>query len=57
VWTSERQRVRLPAPATGMFGGRERFEDNFRAVGNWWLAHRGPNWQSGYAAPSPQALR
>ena len=37
--------VRLRAPATLWTMGNEAFERDYHRIGQWWLAHRGPEWQ------------
>lgn len=45
LWTST-ERVPLRAPMTFIGSlGAERFERDFHAIGQWWLAHRGADWQ------------
>lgn len=45
LWTPN-GRQPLRAPVTQWFGlGKERFERDYHAIGQFWLAHRGPDWQ------------
>lgn len=41
--------TRLRAPVTGFPARDSAFEEKFRAIGEWWLRHRGPDW-----SPLPQ---
>ncbi|WP_377273785.1 hypothetical protein [Peterkaempfera sp. SMS 1(5)a] len=39
------RRTRLRAPSSTPFVGRDSaFEEKFHTIGEWWLAHRGPDW-------------
>lgn len=38
------RRTRLRAPITGPLSWDRRFEEKFHTIGQWWLAHRGPDW-------------
>ena len=48
------RRTRLRAPITGFLTWDRHFEEKFHTIGQWWLAHRGPDWAPLWAPPSPQ---
>lgn len=44
LWTSGSERIPLRAPTTFLGLGGKRFDEEFHAIGRWWLEHRGPGW-------------
>ncbi|WP_351223040.1 hypothetical protein [Streptomyces sp. NPDC002133] len=53
IYEASGRRTRLRAPVTGVLCWDRRFEEKFHAIGQWWLAHRGPDW----SPVSPQLAR
>ncbi|MET7313774.1 hypothetical protein ABZS68_44250 [Streptomyces sp. NPDC005571] len=44
IYEAGGRRTRLRAPITGFLCWDREFEEKFRAIGSWWLDHRGPDW-------------
>ncbi|MEU3920192.1 hypothetical protein [Streptomyces sp. NPDC029004] len=44
IYEAGGHRTRLRAPVTGFLCWDREFEEKFRAIGSWWLDHRGPDW-------------
>jgi hypothetical protein len=44
--------VRCAYPCRSLFA-RRRVEADYHRVGQWWLAHRGPDWRPAVAPPPP----
>jgi hypothetical protein len=46
LWTDEGRRIPLRAPIVDFTSvGARRFDRDFHTIGQWWLQHRGPDWQ------------
>ncbi len=45
VYTDDGRRIVLRAPTASLGMGREQYERDYHRIGQWWLAHRGPDWQ------------
>jgi hypothetical protein len=52
VWTEDGTRIPLRAPSAPFRRRSARFERQFAQLGDWWLDHRGPDWQPHYAMPA-----
>jgi hypothetical protein len=47
--------VRAPYPSPSWFVPRQRFEADYHRIGQWWLAHRGPDWHPLVPVAPPRA--
>jgi hypothetical protein len=47
--------VRVPYPSPSWFVPRQRFEADYHRIGQWWLAHRGPDWHPLVPVAPPRA--
>ena len=46
IWTADGRRIKLRAPVMPLpRTGRAQFEAKYHRIGQWWLTHRGPDWQ------------
>jgi hypothetical protein len=49
LWTEDGKQVKLPAPKMSWPGpGRTDYERSYHVIGQWWLDHRGPDWQTAW---------
>jgi hypothetical protein len=53
LWPADRKRLRLHAPTRAFTWENPRLEEEWRTIGDWWVAHRGTDWQPGYRGSAP----
>ncbi len=56
LWTAT-ERIPLPELSTVLGLGRERVEEDYHRIGQWWLSHRGAEWTPVRTATPPPAVR
>jgi hypothetical protein len=52
LWTADRRRIPLWAPRRVFRWENPHLEEQWRTIGDWWVAHRGLAWRPGYGSDS-----
>jgi hypothetical protein len=52
LWTVDRRRIPLWAPRRVSRWENPHLEEQWRTIGDWWVAHRGLAWRPGYGSDS-----